>query len=766
MSRLGRIALAAIAIATTSAHAGLVLYYPFDGTRTLGSDSPVTVTYNDIVGGVPATASNNAHTGLGGAGPVTYSTNTLYASGQPGNAYEVASFTDAVHKGTGDGLTIAFWLRGNTLNKGRVLYGEGSTSESNSYFSLGTDTSTGNKFRLFFRDKDGGVILNQVSNSTIQNTADQWYNAANTWHHVVWTDSGGNAKLYIDGVQDTANFNYTVPAAAKLANFNTTTILGIRTLSGLAAYWGANGGAADDFAVWNVVLPPSSIAELYAGTKTPLNVAAAVEVLPQAQVTVRADTPPQVDVEWSDPTYKWTLQTSNDLAGWAHLDTAGYQRPQPGTFKFTENTRLAAFYRLHKVGTDRVFVIGDSISTPGAWPHPLAGLVGKHVFSQAIGGTTSPSMVKRARGVELAYPVSNPSTPGAIHMKWHRHFADRSDNNTYRSQWAYYAKQVSEPNAVEVYRNGNLLGLANKSLKNFTTNYASNPKTITCPGHGFAAGDRVTFISNDPNYPSDLSVVSSAADWNFTSPNLPSAIIERRVYFAANVTPDSFEIKEFPADGATLNIGSNATGTPSVECGWFYDVEHTGGPWNVTWKSRTKYDDLIWLLEVSANDIPMYPVADVTIPNNLLLLQQMTENDPRFLIVCPTSGSFVGREPGSFNWNNFYNGYMPWVKTNYPDNHIDTMAVFDATRTATEKGLLLNPEVPEKLWLAQAGTPGNPASWQVFRESTAGARETWIGPGYIPLHLRASFADDIHPNGTGNNLIANAVAAKIAAKGW
>ena len=796
LARLHPVAVAALLASlgtAPAARAGLVLYYPFESTRTLGTGTPVTVTYADLVSGVLATSSNSSQTSIGGAGLVGYSTATLYASGQAGNAFEVASYADAVHKGTGSGLTIAFWLRGSTLNANRTLFGEGSTLDSNSYFSLGTD-ATGTKFRLFFRGQDGVTILDRGSNSTIQNTAETYTSANNKWHHVVWTDSGGAAKLYIDGVQDTANFTYTVPTAAKLANFNTTTILGIRTLSGLvgSAFWGANGGLADDFAVWNVALPQSSVTALYSGLRTPLTVAL-VEPPPDTapaslRLTHRAGTTPQVDVDWLDNNLSWTLETSRNLTDWAHVNVASYTNPQAGAFRITENARTNDFYRLRKVGSPNLYVVGDSISTPGAWPINLAPLTSRHTFSQAIGGTTSPSMVARARGVELMSPLTNPVTAATIHMKWSRHRADRTQGdttgditfaNTYRNQWAYYAKAVSEPTGIEVYQHGRYVGSAKRNLKNFTTNIASNPKTITCPGHGLAAGDRVTFISNDPAYPSDLDVRDTSglvdtpvvgAGWSYSSPYLPSAIVERRVYVAANVSTNTFEVKEFSLDSATLNLGSNATGTPSVECGWSYDVPFTGGTWDVTWTSHTKFDDWIWLLEVSANDMPnTNAVTNYTIPNNLLLLKQLIEVNPRFLIVCPTSGSFTDRGPGSVNWNNYYNTYMPWVKTNFPDSYIDTMALFDAQRTALEKSFLTNPAVPEKLWIptnAAGGRPGTQSTWLVSKTSTAGTRESWVGPGYTPLQLRTSFDDDIHPGNAGNLVIANAVAAKITAKGW
>ena len=411
-----------------------------------------------------------------------------------------------------------------------------------------------------------------------------------------------------------------------------------------------------------------------------------------------------------------------------------------------------------------IYVVGDSISTPGAWPSKLEKLTGRHVFSQAIGGTQSPSMVARARGVELVAPLANPVNPGTIHLKWSRHIADRTQDPKYRSQWAYYAKAVSEPTRIEVSQHGKPLGLAQQELKKFTTDHAASPKTLRCPGHGLAAGDRVTFLSNDPDYPADLTCGEPPARWNFSSTKLPGAVIERRVYFAANVTPDTFEIRELAKDADTLDLGGNATGSPSIECGWSFDVNYTGGPWDVTWNARTKYDSWIWLLEVSANDIPGSPVTKLTIPNTELLLKQMTGGHPRFLIVCPPSGSFADRGPGSFNWTNYYDGYMPWARKTFPDNHIDTMAIFDAQRTAKELSMLTDPKKPQHFWIK--GAPTNEASWEFFPTATPDAFETWVGPGYIPLQFRAGFNDSIHPNNGGNQLIADAVAAMLKAKGW
>jgi len=424
-----------------------------------------------------------------------------------------------------------------------------------------------------------------------------------------------------------------------------------------------------------------------------------------------------------------------------------------------------AYFKLRIVSNRRLFVVGDSISGIYRWPAKLPALTGRHTFTQAIGGSRSPSMVSRAQGVELAYPNLGEDgiRSGVVRVRWHRHIADRTHSESYRTKWAEYAKAVSEPDAIEVYQGGQFVGLAHRSVKAVSTDYEDNQKRIYCTGHELNEGDRVVFISNDPNWPSDLAA-TDRSEWRFSSSTLPSSIIERRVYFAVNVAPDSFELKEYSSDIETLDLGSDSLGNNYIECGWSCDIDYLGGAWDVTWRSRTKYDDLIWLLEVSANDIPVYPVSSVTIPNIEKLLMQMGDDNHRFVLVCPPSGSYSSRGPGSFCWTNYYDTYMPWVQATYPNNYIDTMEVLDFMRIQAELNMLNNPSVPELLWIK--GDPMDESAWAASTEAFAGATQMWVGPGCIPLQFRASFSDHIHLNSLGDQVLAEEIWAFLAEKGW
>lgn len=479
--------------------------------------------------------------------------------------------------------------------------------------------------------------------------------------------------------------------------------------------------------------------------------------------------PEGLAIDWQDPSRSWTLQTSFDLESWAHVDPSLYEDLGPTGFRaLVAPDADNRFLRLRKLGLPRFYVVGDSVSTREEWPASLEALTGWHTFSQAIGGSTSRPMPHRTRGVELQYPNEGSDTivAGPVTVRWTRHIADKTQDLDWKNSWAIFAKAVSEPTSIEVYEDGKLIGFAERELKRCSTDHINSPNTVFCEDHGLEAGDRVTFISLDPEFPDDLSVQDSRTEWEFSSVTLPSAIIERRVYHAAHVTSDSFEIKERQSDDLPLDLGSDALADVFVETGWKFDWNYTGGDWGLTWKARTKFDDWIWLLEVSANDISYLPAETVTIPNTEKLLAQLTEIDERFLIVCPPSGSYSDRGPGSFNWINYYETYMPYIRTHFPDRHIDTMALMDQHRTTEELAFLDDPDVPQLFWIR--GSPGNSLSWEVFPDEPPDPtlKQSWVGPGYTPLQFRKSFTDRIHLNPTANELLAGVIAARVEDLGW
>jgi hypothetical protein len=136
-------------------------------------------------------------------------------------------------------FTVALWVNGTGIGQAdRRFFSESSTLSPNPLFNLGTDVGGANgTIRVFIRNDSGALVF---SNSSTRVALD------GTWHHVVWTETNGQARLYIDGVLDESNFNYTRGPLT----LNQTS-LGAIQRTNIANYFS---GALDDVAVWNRVL--------------------------------------------------------------------------------------------------------------------------------------------------------------------------------------------------------------------------------------------------------------------------------------------------------------------------------------------------------------------------------------------------------------------------------------------------------------------------------------------------------------------------------
>lgn len=136
-------------------------------------------------------------------------------------------------------FSVAMWVKGNGVGQAdRRFFSESSTLSVNPLFNLGTDPGGVNgTIRVFIRNDANALVF---SNSSTRVALD------GNWHHVVWTETNGQARLYIDGALDESNFNYT----RGTLTLNQTT-LGAIQRSTIANYFS---GALDDVAVWDRVL--------------------------------------------------------------------------------------------------------------------------------------------------------------------------------------------------------------------------------------------------------------------------------------------------------------------------------------------------------------------------------------------------------------------------------------------------------------------------------------------------------------------------------
>ncbi len=110
-----------------------------------------------------------------------------------------------IYDGRGSPYAVTFWVKAPAQNDKRV-YGEGNKVASTgqgALFTIGsgrTANTTSDKLQVFIRNNNGQVVINWQSNAIVFDDA---------WHHVAWVDVAGKGELYIDGVKDTRNWDYT-----------------------------------------------------------------------------------------------------------------------------------------------------------------------------------------------------------------------------------------------------------------------------------------------------------------------------------------------------------------------------------------------------------------------------------------------------------------------------------------------------------------------------------------------------------------------------
>lgn len=146
--------------------------------------------------------------------------------------------------------SIAMWVKG-AAQAGRYVYAEGFSGGGNALFGLLSEQVVGAKAAVFIRTSGNSVRLNTASNTTVFD---------NTWHHIVWTDNAGTARVYVDSVQDSTSFNYT-PAA--LGTVDRCTVGAVVRASVVAHF----AGSVSDVRLYNRALTADEVGTLYRATQ-------------------------------------------------------------------------------------------------------------------------------------------------------------------------------------------------------------------------------------------------------------------------------------------------------------------------------------------------------------------------------------------------------------------------------------------------------------------------------------------------------------------
>jgi hypothetical protein len=195
--------------------------------------------------------------------------------------------------------SVSLWVRGDfTSQNDRRVFSEGRDGGfNNPLFTLGTDNAgTSPSATVFVRD-DNGVNAAIVGRRSARPVFD------GTWHHLVWTDANGQGKLYVDGVLDETDYNYT---RGPLTLNQTSLGAVLRSTAGNYFF-----GDIDEVATWNRVLSWTEIQEVMtAGVPVPEGVTApGIVTQPQdrtSNVYVGDDVTFSVLASGSEPlAYQW-----------------------------------------------------------------------------------------------------------------------------------------------------------------------------------------------------------------------------------------------------------------------------------------------------------------------------------------------------------------------------------------------------------------------------------------------------------------------------
>ncbi|MBI5384839.1 MAG: immunoglobulin domain-containing protein [Verrucomicrobia bacterium] len=145
------------------------------------------------------------------------------------------------------GYSVSFWVNANGVGQSnRTVFAESSTNSPTPVFALGTHvTGTNTSLRVFVRGDANAVVLDRTSTRSVLD---------GVWHHVVWSETNGLGRLYIDGALDETDFSFT--------RTNLTldqTALGALRRATVDSYFA---GTLDEVAIWSRVLTLTEIQQL------------------------------------------------------------------------------------------------------------------------------------------------------------------------------------------------------------------------------------------------------------------------------------------------------------------------------------------------------------------------------------------------------------------------------------------------------------------------------------------------------------------------
>lgn len=224
---------------TPNATNGLVNYWPLDVFDASTNSAELHFAQNMVMVGMDT----NFQVSAG-----QFSNSVFFLASNPTYGYRQNG--SAIYNATN--YSISMWVQGLGNQTDRRVFSEGfQPAYDVPLFSLGTDNSgTSPSIYPFVRGTN-----NVSSPLTLRLSTRPVFDG--NWHHVVWTDANGDAKLYVDGVLDETDYKYNRPAMGTL---NQTSIGGVlrTTFTANTAFT----GSIDEVATWNRVLTWTEIQQI------------------------------------------------------------------------------------------------------------------------------------------------------------------------------------------------------------------------------------------------------------------------------------------------------------------------------------------------------------------------------------------------------------------------------------------------------------------------------------------------------------------------
>lgn len=236
-------------------------------TLTTYAQPPSYVPANGLVGWWPFTGNADDDSGNGNNGLVNGASLTQDRFGNINCAYGFDGIDDFIQTtqpgATGSGITASFWFKSSSTARTPIMSYGGSSFGTlyeivNNYWAAQTP---GPCYGPTFHNR--GALLNRGSDAQID---------PNSWHHVVVILPQGagveSVEIYIDGLSltNTCSFaNYGAPAP-NIASTNPIRF-GRNWDVGDGDFYFS--GLLDDIGIWNRVLTPSEIQDLYVDSQAP-----------------------------------------------------------------------------------------------------------------------------------------------------------------------------------------------------------------------------------------------------------------------------------------------------------------------------------------------------------------------------------------------------------------------------------------------------------------------------------------------------------------